>query len=152
MEGLLPAWAEDSSLLCCLGALSVCSCMGCQKGLTGGKRVPVQPRGASKYKHFPSVKLCLIHLIKSSVGSITAVVFSGANSFPLIRNPVTSLLANLVQTAPWAVKSNGKCGLRWHSQSLSWKGVTGEAGRLEGKDSCSKELLHGSAPSCHRCL
>lgn len=129
MGGLAAHLGEDCSLLCCLGALSVCSCMVCPKGLTDGKPVPVQPRGASKYKHFPSVKLCLIHLIKSSVGSITAIVFSGANSFPLIRNLLTSLLANLVQTAPWAVKSNGKCGLRWHSQSLSWKGVTGEVRR-----------------------
>ena len=93
-----------------------------------------------------------LHLIKSLVGSITAIVFSGANSFPLIRNLLMPLLANLVQTAPWAVKSNGKCGPRWHSQSLSWKGVTGEAGRLEGKDSCSKEPLHVSGPNCHRCL
>lgn len=59
------------------------------------------------------------------MGAITAIAFSGANSFPLIRNLLTSLPANLVQTALQAVKSNGKCGLTWHSQSLSRKGGDG---------------------------
>lgn len=123
----------------------------CLKGLTDGKRVPVQPRGASKYKHFPSVKLCLIIFDKVFGGShhCHCIFWS---KFLLFDNLLTSLLANLVQTAPRAVKSNGKYGLTWHSQSLSWKSVTGEAGRLEGKDSCSKEPLHVSGPSCHRCL
>lgn len=49
--------------------------------------------------------------MKISVGANSAIEFSGANSFPLICNLLTSLPANLVQTAPQAVKSNGKCGL-----------------------------------------
>lgn len=77
------------------------------------------------------------------MGATTAIAFSGANSFPLICNLLTSLPTNRVQTAPRAVKPNGKCGLTWHSSKSELKGPDRkgrEATRY--KDSCSKWSLH----------
>lgn len=117
------------------------------------KQEPVQPRGASKYKHFPNTKLCLIASDEGFGGSVVAIAFfSGANSFPLIRTLQTSPLANLPRAASWAVKSNGKCGLAWHSLKSELKGCDGEAGRLPGKDSHSKLFLHMSGLNSPRCL
>lgn len=83
-----------------------------------GKQEPDQPRGANKYKHFPNRKLCLITFDEGFGGSHCCHCFSGANSFPLICNLLTSLPASLVQTAPLAVKSSGKRGLTWQMAQL----------------------------------